>query len=95
MAAAYGGAAFAKGMPGPAAVDRFAIDLKPITETAEQIRSLIRDDTVGPGPDIQQQISILADNVYQVVNQRCNRFEFVVFNIAPGFVADGGGRFCQ
>jgi hypothetical protein len=81
---------FSKDSPGPCAVDRFPVDLKPGTNVSQHLLNFGWNCSVGARPYIQEQIPVLTDNVYQLMNDKFGRLERVIFDITPGFIADGG-----
>ncbi len=83
---------FAVYFPGAGAVDGFAIYLQPGTNLAKNALHFIRNGAVGAGTNIDQQIAVLADDVHKLMNDHLGRLEAVVFDEAPGFVADGRVR---
>ena len=69
--------------PRAGAVDGFAVNIKPGAHIEQQVARAVRDCSIGPGPDIEQQLAVLADSVNQVVNQPVGSFERKVVGIAP------------
>src|SRR6267142_6784950 len=76
--------------PGASSVDRFPVNLQPGADFTEHSLHLVRNRAVGTRTNIYQQVSVFADDVYKLMNDRLGRFEAVVLDIAPGFVADRG-----
>ena len=66
------------------AVNRFSVNLKPLTNFQKDRFILFGNGAVGFRSDIQQKISVLAHNVHQVTDDVRGRPVCVVFRIAPG-----------
>ena len=73
--------------PWPRAIDRLAVYVQPFTCTQQSSRFLIRDGAIGTRPDIQQKITVLADNIDEIRNDILRGFEGIARGISPGFIA--------
>src|SRR5689334_9459792 len=62
----------------PGAVDRFAIDLQPAAYRTQIILAGLRDNAFGSGPDIQQIITALADDIHQFESEILRALPVVV-----------------
>ena len=78
--------AFAVDQPGPGAVDRLAVDGRPIGQLAEHLLDLGIERTVGPLHDVQQQVAVLAHVVDEHVDDPTHGAELPVAVVEP--VAD-------
>ena len=70
--------ALAKYRPWARPIDCFSVDLQPAAHFPESRPGLLRDRTVRTGPDVNQQVSVLADDVRQLLDDGFRRFEIVV-----------------
>src|SRR6267378_3532385 len=77
-----------KPCPGPRPVDGLSIDLQPGAHRAQHGLYFIGNRAVRARPDIEKEISVLAHDIDQLVNDELGGLEGVVLNVSPGFVAD-------
>ena len=82
------GGTFAVNSPRACAVDRFAVDFEPGANLAENGLNFLRNRAVGAWANIEEEISVLADDVRELMNDEFGGFICVAVNVAPGFVAD-------
>ena len=59
----YFGRTFTVCLPGPRALNSFTVDLQPCADLAQHLQHAVGDGAVGARPDIQQQVSIFADDI--------------------------------
>ena len=76
--------------PWTGAIDRVAVHIKPLPDREQHFLDLLRNGTVSAWSDVDQQISILAYDVCQLMHDKLRRLEGVVLDVAPGVVADRG-----
>src|SRR5689334_4252341 len=72
------------------AVDRLPIHVQPRADVEKNLLHFLRDCAVRAWTDVQQQIAIFADDIYQLMDHELRRFEGVVLDVAPGFVTYRG-----
>ena len=77
------GGAFSVGDPGGGPVDRFAVDRQPRAHSPQQLPGLLGQRAVRLGPDVQQQRTVLADVVDQVVHELGGRLVGGLLEVAP------------
>src|SRR5580700_866283 len=78
----------AEALPGPSSVDCLAVYLQPGAHLAEDLLRRFGNSAVRSRADIQQQISILAYHIRQLLNDEVWSFVRVVFDVAPGRIAE-------
>src|SRR4051812_28724773 len=86
----YLGWTFTIDPPRPSAVDRLPIHIQPRADIKKNLLYFLRDCAVRAWTDVQQQIAIFADDIYELMHYELRRFEGVVFNVPPGFVTYRG-----
>ena len=84
----YLGRTFAGDAPRPRAVDRFAVDLQPAADLAQERLLLVRDRAIRLGADVQQQTTVLADDVDQMMDDRRGFLVNGVADVTPGVLRD-------
>jgi hypothetical protein len=82
------GRAFPEDGPWPRAVDGLAVDVQPAADGPEHVLLRLGDGAVGSWPDVQQQASVLAHDVHEVVHDRIDRLVVLVGHVAPGVPRD-------
>src|ERR1700730_9156208 len=83
------GRAFAVDFPGARAVYSFAVYLQPRTNFTKNALHFVWDRAVRARANVDEQVSVFADDVDKLMKDRLRRFKTVVLDEAPGFVADG------
>ena len=68
------GWAFAENLPRMGAVDGFAVNVEPVADFQQRGSHVVGDGAVWPRADVQKQISVLADDVHQLMNQEVGGF---------------------
>ena len=63
-------------------VDRFAVDMQPLSHAAQAALHDIGDGSIRSWPDVDQQVPILADDVDQVVDHLVRRHVIAFFEVA-------------
>src|SRR6185312_17260 len=86
----YRGWAFTINLPGTRAIDCLAIHLEPGANIQQDALDFRWDGTVRARTYVQQQVAILAYYIHKLVNDQLRRFEGIVLDVTPGFVAYRG-----
>ncbi len=68
-----------KTVPGPGAVDGFAVDLEPRAHLEEDGFGFFGDGAVGFGAYVEEQVAVFADGVDELVDEGLGVAVFVVF----------------
>src|SRR6185437_14810563 len=84
------GGALAKYLPGARAVDGFAVDAEPAADFSEDFHLRLGDGAVRPRADIEEQRTVLTDDVDQVVNDRRRGLVVLILDITPGVLRNRG-----
>ena len=88
-AAFHLGRPFAEGLPWRGCVNGFAVHLEPRAHFEQRGAHLVGNGAVGSRAEVQQQVSVLAHDIDELVYEELRRLEGVVLDVSPGCVADG------
>lgn len=83
------GGPFAVDTPGVGAVDGFTILMEPSADGAEDLLLFVGDRAVGTGTDVEEEGTVLADDVNEVADDLWSSLVLVMLDVAPGVFGDG------
>src|SRR5690349_23076133 len=75
--------------PGPRGVNGFSVGIHPAADAAKDCFGFGWKGSVGLGSHVEQQVSVLADDIYKFKHQLSGRLEGVALDVTPGFPAHG------
>ncbi len=84
------GRTFTVGDPGGGPINGFAVDLEPGAHAAQDIDCLLGQRAIGLGTYVEQQVTVLADVVHQVVHQGAGALVMGILEITPTFAVIHG-----
>ena len=75
--------------PWPCAVNRFAIHSQPLADGEQALDDGLGNHSFGGGCDVEQQVSVFANDIHQLVHDAVWGFVVRVLDMAPGIPVNG------